>query len=252
MAEGETIDALAGHFRIWQLKNGHRFSTDDILTAWYGTTCAPSVARVLDLGSGIGSVAMTAAWRLPHASFVTVEAQEISIELARKSVNYNGLEDRFDLRFGDFRSGVLADDEQFDLVMGSPPYWPPEEGVVSAHPQKAACRFELRGGVAEYCSVAAKHLNPGAVFACVFPADQLERVQDAAKAAGLTIVRRKTVYFRAGEPPRIDLFAMTRSVDLPEDFRDQTWVEEPLTIRTEDGEIHSQYAAIKLSFGFPP
>lgn len=77
----ESLDAISGHFRLYQLKQGHRFSTDDILAAWYGTSWCPSAARVLDLGSGIGTVGMIAAWRLPNASFVTVEAQEQSVEL---------------------------------------------------------------------------------------------------------------------------------------------------------------------------
>lgn len=247
----ESVDALSGHFRIWQLKNGHRFSTDDILTAWYGTTCAPSVATVLDLGSGIGSVAMTAAWRLPHARFVTIEAQEISIALAKKSVAYNGLTSRFDLRLGDFRDTALADDERFDLILGSPPYWPPEDGVVSEHPQKAACRFEFRGDISDYCLTASQHLTPGGVFACVMPSDQLARVEAACEAAGLFMVRRRSVYFLEGEPPRIDLFAMSSRADLPERLA-ATWVEEPITIRCKDGSMHPQYAAIKLSFGFPP
>ena len=32
---GETLDAISGHFRIFQLAKGHRFSTDDVLTAFY-------------------------------------------------------------------------------------------------------------------------------------------------------------------------------------------------------------------------
>src|SRR5919108_6215693 len=85
IAPEESLDAISGHFRIFQLRDGHRFSTDDVLTAWYGTTWAPSPARVLDLGSGIGSVGMIAAWRLPGARTVTIEAQEDSVRLARKS-----------------------------------------------------------------------------------------------------------------------------------------------------------------------
>ncbi|MEO5969652.1 MAG: hypothetical protein ABIQ95_06965, partial [Bdellovibrionia bacterium] len=54
--EGESLDALSGHFRVFQLKKGHRYSTDDVLTAWYGTTWCPSASKALDLGSGIGSV----------------------------------------------------------------------------------------------------------------------------------------------------------------------------------------------------
>ena len=57
----ETLDAISGHFRIFQLRGGHRFSTDDLLTAWYGIAWAPSARSVLDLGSGVGSVGMMAA-----------------------------------------------------------------------------------------------------------------------------------------------------------------------------------------------
>ena len=63
----ESLDALCGHFKIFQLRKGHRYSTDDILTAWYGSSWCPSARSVLDLGSGIGTVALVAAWRLPGA-----------------------------------------------------------------------------------------------------------------------------------------------------------------------------------------
>jgi tRNA1(Val) A37 N6-methylase TrmN6 len=122
----ETLDAISGHFRIFQLRKGYRFSTDDLLPAWYGTAWAPSAGRVLDLGSGIGSVGMMAAWRLPGARVVSVEAQEESVRLARKSAAYNGLDGRCDIRRADFRdAGALAAGERFDLVLASPPWRSP-------------------------------------------------------------------------------------------------------------------------------
>jgi tRNA1Val (adenine37-N6)-methyltransferase len=252
-APGETLDAISGHFRLYQLSRGHRFSTDDVLTAWYGTTWCPSASRVLDLGSGIGSVGMIAAWRLPGASFVTIEAQSESVALARRSAAYNGLDGRYEIRLGDFRApGALRDDERFDLVLGSPPYFPPGTGVEGDHPQKVACRFELRGDIADYARVAAAHLTAGGVFACVFPEEQRQRVEQAARAASLVIVRRRPVVFREGEPPLIGLFAMMRDSDLPERVRGRTWIEPPLVIRAADGSVHPEYAVLKLSIGFPP
>lgn len=251
----ETLDAVAGHFRLFQLREGHRFSTDDVLTAWYGTSWCPTAQTALDLGSGIGTVATVVAWRLPGARMVTVEAQEISVALARKSVRYNGLEGRYDIRTGDFRTpGILRPDERFDLITGSPPYFPPGTGVESEHPQKLACRFELRGTVADYCATAAKHLALGGFFACVFPCEptQIARVEAGAKEAGLVIVRRRPVVFREGDPPLIGLFGMMRATDLPEWFRGQTWVEPDLIIRARDGKIHPEYSAVKLAIGFPP
>ena len=251
----ETLDAISGHFRLFQLRDGHRFSTDDILTAWFGTIWCPTARTGLDLGSGIGTVGMICAWRLPGAWFVTVEAQAESVALAIKSARYNGLAERYEIRHGDFRdAGVFKPDEKFDLITGSPPYFPPGTGVESEHPQKLACRFELRGTVADYCATAARHLAPGGFFACVFPTEpgQLARVEQGARAAGLVIVRRRPVVFREDEPPLMALFGLMRATDLPEWFRGQTWVEPDLIIRTRDGKIHPEYSAVKLAIGFPP
>lgn len=255
MEANETLDAISGHFRLFQLRDGHRFSTDDILTAWYGTSWCPTAQTALDLGSGIGTVGMIGAWRLPGARFITVEAQAESVALATKSAKYNGLTSRYEIRHGDFREeGMIKLDEKFDLVTGSPPYFPTGSGVESEHPQKLACRFELRGTVADYCSTAARHLAPGGFFACVFPTEsaQLARVEEGARNAGLVIVRRRSVVFREGEPPLVALFGLMRAADLPEWFRRQTWLEPDLIIRTRDGKIHPEYSAVKLAIGFPP
>ncbi|HEX3857013.1 MAG TPA: methyltransferase [Verrucomicrobiae bacterium] len=251
----ETLDAISGHFRLFQLRDGHRFSTDDILAAWYGTTWCPTARTALDLGSGIGTVGMICAWRLPSAKFVTVEAQSESIALAKKSACYNGLAGRYEIREGDFRAPeILQVKEKFDLITGSPPYFPPDSGVKSEHPQKLACRFELRGNIDDYCATAAKHLASGGFFACVFPREQaqLARIEAAANKSGLVIVRKRPVLFREGGPALIALFGMMRADDLPEWFRGQTWTEPDLIIRAHDGKIHAEYSALKLAIGFPP
>lgn len=251
---GETLDAISGYFRLFQLADGHRFSTDDVLTAWYGTTHCPTAATALDLGSGIGTVGMIAAWRLPAARFVTVEAQEDSVRLAKKSCIWNGLTDRYEIRQGDFRdAGILNEDEKFDLVLGSPPYFPQGSGSESEHPQKLACRFEMRGTITDYCATAARHLKAGGFFACVFPIDpeeQHRRVREAAAAADLKIIRYRSVILREGAKPLLGLFGMMRVCDLPPTV--ETWMELPLTIRTKTGAVHPEYIAVKLSFGFPP
>lgn len=253
---GESLDAISGYFRLFQLAKGHRFSTDDVLTAWYGTSWCPTAQSVLDLGSGVGTVGMIAAWRLPGARFVTVEAQAESVRLARKSARWNGLEQRYEIRHGDFRDpGIIAPAEQFDLVLGSPPYFPVGTGIEGDHPQKIACRFEMRGNIADYCAVAAKHVARAGWFACVFPInpdEQHQRVKAGVAAAGLTIVRWRPIMLREGKRPLLALFAMMRVQDLPQAMRDRAWEEPPLIIRRRDGTVHPEYGAVKLSFGFPP
>jgi tRNA1(Val) A37 N6-methylase TrmN6 len=127
--------------------------------------------------------------------------------------------------------------------------------VESEHPQKLACRFEMRGTVADYCTTAAAHLAPGGVFACVFPvapAEQEARVPAGARAAGLCIVRWRPVVLREGDRPLLGLFLLQRASDLPAPLREKSWNEPPLIIRTSTGAVHPEYSAVKLAFGFPP
>lgn len=249
--EGETLDFICGHFRIFQYAKGHRYSTDDVLTAWYGTTHAPRVGRAADLGSGIGSVALISAWRLPGATFCTVEAQEISLRLARKTVRFNGLESRFTLYHGDLRdASILANEEPFDLVTGSPPYFPPGTATEADHTQAIPARIEVRGSVAGYAKAAARILAPGGLFAFVFPTLQTDRALSAVDDANLKLIRRRDIIFKEGDAPLITLFAASRKEDIPPTF--EPLIERPLTIRTKEGGVDPEYSAIRLSFGFPP
>jgi len=248
---GESLDVISGSYRIFQYERGHRYSTDDVLTAWYGSTYAPRVARAADLGSGIGSVALICAWRLTGATFCTVEAQEISIRLARKTIRYNGLEPRFTLYRGDLRDpSILANEEPFDLVTGSPPYFPSGTATEPGHPQAVPARMEVRGGVEDYARAAARILAPGGLFAFVFPVVQDARALSAIDGAGLTLIRRRDIIFKDGEPPLIAVFAASRREDIPVQYN--ALIEPPLTIRRRDRSTDPEYSAIRLSFGFPP
>lgn len=255
--EGETLDFLCGSYRVFQAARGHRYSTDDLLVAWWGVVSAPRVERVLDLGSGIGSVAMAAAWKLPAASFVTVEAQPFSVALARKSVRYNGLEGRFRVLEGDLRDPEpLSGEAPFDLVLGAPPYFEPGTATEARHPQAVPARITRRGGVAAYASAARRAIAPGGLFAFVWPASRRAEAEVALEAERLFLLKRRDVVFREGDPPLVTLFAASRAEDLPADL---PWgpegfpvVPPPLVVRRRDGRHTTEYAALRLSMGFPP
>lgn len=253
-AEGETLDFLAGHWRLFQLRGGHRFSTDDVLTGWYGSHWAPRVSRYCDLGSGIGSVAAMVAWRLPGCAVVTVEAQAQSLALQRRSWVYNGLDARVTALSGDLRDvDALLPYAPFDLVTGSPPYWDLADASPAQHPQAVPARLEVRGTIADYAHTAARLLAPGGVFACVFPDVQDPRARAALSGAGLTLIRSRPVCFKRGVPSTaagIRLYLAGRATDLPPDYR--AFEEPPLVIREADGSVSPEYSAIKLSMGLPP
>lgn len=242
-SEDLTCDRLAGDWRIWQLKRGHRFSADDMLTAWMAAGLAPDARELLDLGAGIGSVGLMTLWRMhPSARLTMVEAQEVSHHLARRTVADNGLSDRVTLRHGDLRDPrSVPEVGQFDLVTGSPPYIPLGKGVVSPVAQRAACRMELRGSIADYAVTAARAMKPDGWFVAVFAAAD-PRGEPAFEAAGLHLHVRQDVIFRAGQPPMVVLLA-GRHVPGPCDRR------EPLQIRHPDGEWTDAYLALREQMG---
>jgi tRNA1(Val) A37 N6-methylase TrmN6 len=253
---GETLDYLCGHWKLFQYAKGHRYSVDDVLTAWFGSVWCPTAPRIADLGSGIGSVGLAAAWRCPGAVLHTVEAQAISARLARKSVAYNGVLDRYTVHEGDLRDLALFQGEApFDLVLGSPPYWPQGARTEAEHPQAIPARLEVRGTIADYTHAAARLLAPGGVFVCVFPLDQVERAEGAYREAGLALLQRQEVVFKAGEAYGVALFAGMRPEDLPEQFVAEAGlpvVPEPLVIRTAEGCFTPRFALVRLAMGFPP
>ena len=168
--EPTTLDELTPDWKIYQLKRGHRFSNDDKLCAWRAAEHGRDARKYLDLGAGIGSVGLTCLWRLDDtASLVCVEAQSISATLLRKSIEYNKLTSRVRVVEEDLRN-YHSDDDKFDLISGSPPYLPETDGILSSHPQKAHCRFELRGGIDDYCATAARCLSNDGVFVFVMAA----------------------------------------------------------------------------------
>jgi tRNA1Val (adenine37-N6)-methyltransferase len=135
-------------------------------------------------------------------------------------------------------------------VTGSPPYWPASAATGAAHPQAVPARIEIRGTVADYAAAAARILAPGGMFVFVFPYIQLPRAEEALFSNDLVLLRRRDIVFKEGETPMISLFAAMRAADLPPGR--VTWIEPPLIIRAANGSVHPEYAAVRMSFGFPP
>ena len=246
-----TLDALCADWKIWQRGAGHRFSTDDLLTAVRAARLRPDARRVLDLGCGIGSVLLMTAWRLPGARLVGVEAQEASVALAIRSVAENGAGDRVEVRRADLRDPAALRPEElgtFDLVTATPPYIPVGEGVLPRDSQKAHARFELRGGIEDYAAAAARALAPGGLLVAVWAAAQEPRALAAGRAAGLAPHSVWPVVFRADQPPFILLVAFERG---PDPARAPVR-EPPLLVRDERGHRTAEMLAIRREMGMPP
>lgn len=247
---GEDLCWLSGDWRILQRIDGHRWSLDDLLTA---AVAADELrdrtpAQVADLGCGIGTVLMMLAWRFPAATVVGVEAQDTSVDLAQRSLRWNGVVGRCEIRHGDLRdTSLLPESGCFDLVTGTPPYFPCGTGTESGRPQFGPCHFEHRGGLEDYCAAAARLLRQDGVFVFCAGATQRDRVQAAVEGSGLTLHRRVEVVPRAGKAPLLSVHAAHLTTGLRPGLRDET-----LVVRDRDGQRTPAFQRLRREMGLPP
>lgn len=235
-----TDDAIAGSWRLLQRRRGHRYSLDDVATAWEAARARPAARRYLDLGCGIGSVMLMVAYKLAPAEVIGVEAQDVSIGLARENARRNGLDAR--LVHGDLRDVRL--EGTFDLITGTPPYLPPASASPSTDDQRTYARIEMRGGIEDYVAAAARALAPGGAFVACCDARRPDRALDGARAAGLIAVRRRDVVPRAGHKgPLFTIWTFAHDGDLV--------VEPPLVARDEAGGRTEIAHAMRAFFDLP-
>ncbi len=239
--KGEILAALGcGDWRIFQLANGHKLTVDDFLCAWmaseemrkrgYGLAKEGIFGQLegsnnkifhhADIGCGCGSVLMTLAWAFPKViRSHGVEAQAISYDLCRRGLLWNLGEDGSDpshavqLSHDDLRSWSGGSLVPFDLITGTPPYFPANRFVASEnHSQKIRCRIPTRGAAADYVAAAARLIKSEGVI-CIAETARKEGEDGMIQAIqehGLKVLKRLDVITRTGLPPRFSCWLLTK------------------------------------------
>ncbi|QIK97056.1 peptide chain release factor N(5)-glutamine methyltransferase [Sphingomonas sp. HDW15A] len=147
----------------------------------------PEPSRILDLGTGPGTLLLAALDQWPRATGIGVDASEQALEYARANARRLGLGQRAMFRKGDWAKGIT---ERFDLVLINPPYVAEDAelgtGVAEYEPSEAL--FAGPEGLDEYRRLApeiARLLAPGGMAAIEIGHDQAEAVTSLLEAEGL-------------------------------------------------------------------
>ena len=77
--------------------------------------------RVLDLGTGSGSIALAIAHEHPRVEVVATDASDDALAVARENAEALGLSQRVTFVRGEWLD-ALAGDERFDVIVSNPPY----------------------------------------------------------------------------------------------------------------------------------
>ncbi|MDX2013882.1 MAG: methyltransferase [Myxococcaceae bacterium] len=242
--DDEDLCYLSGDWRLFQKLKGHRWSVDDLVTAstaaeHFETVRSAAPVRALDLGCGLGSVLLMVAWKAPDFDVTGVEAQPERASMARRSIAFNGAEDRCRVLDGDLRGLDLG--RHFALVTGTPPYFPRGTGTEAAAEHVSACRFEHRGGVEAYLEAAERHLSDDGVF--VMCAAQQEDARVEAFRCGLFVRGLRHLIPRTGKAPLLSVWRFSRK---PGDVQ-----RDALVVRDARGQWTDEFRRVRRNLGLP-
>lgn len=246
--KGEELCRLTGSWRILQRVKNHRWTTDDLCTAWVASKEILVPPRpsffYLDLGTGNSSVLHMVLWSFlnrtsleehrPLLHAVGLEARREAVELARRSLAFNlgrheeeEGEANVEILHADFRSHEFPNQTRFDLITGTPPYFKVDfhvrtrdnqvtcaviqQGGMPTSTASAPARCEFRGGFEAYTEAAAKWLKPdtGRFVVCENWANH-DRVWKAAQQSNLTILKWFAFEGRVGRGILFAVYVMSR------------------------------------------
>ena len=135
-------------------------------------------ARVLDLGTGPGTLLLAALDIWPEATGLGIDVSRQALSYASANARRLGFEQRVKLLQGDWAKGLV---ETFDLILCNPPYVPEgaEVGVGVREFEPDEALFAGEEGLDAYRELApqlARLLNPGGLAAVEIGADQATAV----------------------------------------------------------------------------
>lgn len=193
---------LIGNYRIVQDTELYRFTSDSVLLARF--VKAKAGEQVADFCAGCGIVGLHFFAENTGIRHVTLfELQKEMAELARRTVELNGLYDLFTVENIAVQDIPPRYTEAFSLILCNPPY--EKGGFENADPKKAVCRKELMLPLEELAAAAARCLKFGGRFALVHRADRLAELFCTLHAAGLEPKKLQLVSGKEGAKPYLAL-----------------------------------------------
>ena len=203
-----TSDTLYdGAVSLRQPARGYRVNVDALLLAAFAAQ-GRHAKFAIDLGSGVGSVALGLQHLGAALRFALVEREQALLTLAGENADAAGMSAQ--LWCLDLAQGLPDELRQSaDLVVSNPPFFDPESARPSREPAKSSARF---GDLEPFVQAAAAAVSGArARVAFVYPARELSRLLSAADRVHLVPKRLQLVHADTGSAARIALLELRRA-----------------------------------------
>lgn len=139
----EVVDTLKNGYKIIQDSEKFKFGIDAILLSHFAFNQIRNNEKVIDLGTGNGIIPLMIA-KSRAKSIVGLEIQEENVELAKRSVELNQLEEKIQIIHGDIKAVEKKfTKHSFDVIISNPPYMINEHGKQNPTEAKSIARHEV-------------------------------------------------------------------------------------------------------------
>lgn len=169
------VDLERNGYKIIQDREKFCFGMDAVLLT--GFAKVKEGEKVLDLGTGTGIIPILLEAKTAGGHFTALEIQEESVDMARRSVALNGLEEKIEIVHGDIKeASKLFGGATFNIVTTNPPYMTEHHGLQNPDEPKAIARHELKCTLEDVIRESAKVLQPGGRFYMVHRPRRLNEI----------------------------------------------------------------------------
>lgn len=202
MKENERVDDLGRcGYRIIQDPTRFCFGMDAVLLSDFAYA-APG-DTVMDLCTGTGVIPILMKARYPKASYTALELEPDMADMARRSVELNGLGDSIEICTGDVRR-VREEYPagRFRVVTCNPPYIKVGTGVASDTANVSMARHETHCTLRDVCEAAAHLLYSHGRFCLVHRPQRLAEIFEEMTRVGIEPKRLRTVHPYADSEPQ--------------------------------------------------
>ena len=236
---GERIDELQRNdYKIIQNPQKFCFGMDAVLLSGFARVKAKE--NCLDLGCGNGIIPLLLSAKTAGEHFTGLEIQPYSVDLARRSVALNQLEERIDIVEGDIKdASKIFGASSFHVVTTNPPYMTAQHGITNQDEAKTIARHEMLCGLEDVIRESAKILVPGGRFYMVHRPFRLGEIISLMVQYRIEPKRMRLVYPYVDREPNMVLVEGLRG------GRPRMTVEKPLIVYREPGkytdEIYDVY-----------
>lgn len=158
----ERIDDLQiGGLKIIQNPDWFCFGTDAVLLSDYSAKSVKKNARILDMCSGNGIIALLLSHKTDAEKIYALEIQDKVSEMAKRSVKLNNLDDKIEVICGDLKSSEnIFGRSFFNNIICNPPYKEAGGGLPSKDDTVMIARHEIMCSLEDIIRVSSILLAP--------------------------------------------------------------------------------------------